>query len=100
MKVSRLLKVRSLSLLFKLKCKQILIDYFVCHSLFQVVAMQLQQSGDKKGDTCVEMLAYTFVYQAYDQFCLHNYRLCSISLILPNDGLSAVCIGFNNNFWG
>ena len=63
--MSRLLKVHSLSLLFRLICRQILVDYFVCHSQVQVVAMQLQQSGDKKWDTCVEMLAYTFVYKAY-----------------------------------
>ena len=37
-----------MSLLFKLKCKQILVHYFVCHSQVQVVAMQLQQSGDKE----------------------------------------------------
>ena len=65
MKVSHLLKVRSLSLLFKLKRRQILVDYFVCHSQVQVVVMQLQQSEDKKLDTCVEMLANTFVYKAY-----------------------------------
>ena len=63
-KVRRLLKVLSSWLLFKLKCRQILVDYFVCHQV-QVVAMQLQQSSDKKWDTCVEMLTYTFVYKAY-----------------------------------
>ena len=42
------LTVHSLSSLFKLKCRQILVDYFVCHSQVQVAAMQLQQSGDKK----------------------------------------------------
>ena len=45
--MSRLLKVHSLSL-FKLKCRQILIDYFVCYSEVQVVAMQLRQSDYKK----------------------------------------------------
>ena len=35
-------------ILFKLKCRQIVIDYFVCHSRVQVVAMQLQQSDNKK----------------------------------------------------
>ena len=52
-------------LLVKLRCRQILVHYFVCHSQVQVVAMHLQQSGDNKWDTCVEMLAYTFVYKAY-----------------------------------
>ena len=56
--MSRLLKVHSLSLLFKLKCKQILIDYFVSYSQVQVVAMQLRQSDYKKWNTCVEMTCW------------------------------------------
>ena len=36
----RLFEVHSLLLLFKLKSRQILIEYFVCHSQVQVVAMR------------------------------------------------------------
>ena len=46
--MGRLLKVHSLSLLLKLKFKQILIDYFTCHSQVQVVAVQLRQRDYKK----------------------------------------------------
>ena len=56
--MGRLLKVHSLSLLLKLKFKQILIDYFICHSQVQVVAMQLRQRDYKKWNTCVEMTCW------------------------------------------
>ena len=85
-----------------MQCKNesrlILVEYLVCHSQVQVVAVQLQQSDDKKWDTCVEMLACTLCSKAYGDFCLHHYCLCSISLILPNEGLSAVLWGLTITF--
>ena len=80
-----------------MQCKNesrlILTEYLVCHSQVQVVAIQLQQSDNKKWDTFIEMLACTLCTTAYGDFCLHHYFLCSISLILPSEGLSAAVWG-------